>query len=546
MFAVRICGRVLAIAAALFLAGCAAGTSRRSGDAAAVRNEIRKPHTPEEREAILQPRSLPSIGEAATIDGLEGEEVVGFGLVTGLGEYGSDKGAVPSEIIREVRKNLMRGENRTIEESRLMIMSRDSSIVEVRGFIPPAAIAGDTFTVMLRPIDSAVSLQNGYLHSTALTAYVKSTDGAQRSDSVATARGQVTAGGVSDQTVMAAGGDPRIGVVFEGARFDRERFLLIRLKEGRISGRHAILIEYLLNQRFAQAGLAPGDSPATYAFAMSNRTISLRVPPVYRKFVQRFADVVRSIRGSYYFGPPGESVLEGYARDLAGGARENRYAASVALEAVGRPAIPYLENALGDDWTLLYSGQALAYLGSDTGRQRAIAATDSEVEEVRYEAVKFVSQLAGRSAIQALRAKVFDPSGRISIEALEGLVVQGEEYAKKLRLSAYDIIAVKGVDPGLVVRSQGRQLIAVTGIGTMLEGTVEVRVGNIGIGSTDETHVGIASGLTDTPESVVVEATMDNVLATLAKYDAPFDTVRKIIEAMEDARNIPYKVTWVE
>ncbi|MHC4712613.1 MAG: flagellar basal body P-ring protein FlgI [Planctomycetota bacterium] len=518
----------------------------RSEDASAVRSELQKPHTAREREAILRPKSLRSIGDVATIDGLSPEAVIGFGLVTGLGESGSDKGSVPAEIIREVRKNLIREENRTVDESAFMVTGRDSSIVEVRGFIPPGAVAGDTFGVVLRPIDSATSLENGYLHTTALTAFLRQEGGVQRGDAVARARGQVTAGVTGDEAVLATVGDPRVGVVFEGARFDRERILLIRLKDSYVSGRRTVLIEYLINRRFSQTGLAPGDSPLKYAFAMSNRMISLRVPPVYRKFVQRYADVVRSIRGSYFYGPPKSSVLEGHGRALATGPREQKYAASVALEGVGDAAIPHLEGASGDDWTLLYSGQALAYLNNDLGRTRVIEATDSETEEVRYEAVRFVSQLAGRSAIQALRAKVFDPSGRISIEALEGLVAQGEESARKLRLSGYDIIAVKGADPGLIVRSRGRPLIAVTGVDTRLEGTIGVRIGEVGIGSTDETHVGIMSGLAVTPESVVVEATMANILATLAKYNVPFETVKNVIAAMEDAGNVPYEVTWVD
>ncbi len=546
MFTGIVNGRLLPFAVALCLIGCAGGTTARLEDASAVRSELQKPHTAKERAAILKPSSLRSIDQAATIDGLTPEGVIGFGLVSGLGEFGSDKGAVPPEVIREVRKNLIREENRTIDESARMVTGRDSSVVEVRGFIPPGAVAGDAFTVILRPIDSATSLENGYLHTTALTAYLRQEGSVQRGDAVARARGQVTAGVTADEAVLATVGDPRVGVVFEGGRFDRERILLIRLKDRYVSGRRAVLIEYLINRRFSQAGLAPGDSPLRYAYAMSNRMVSLRVPPVYRRFVRRYADVVRSLEGSYFYGPPKVSVLEGHARALATGSKERKYAASVALEGIGAAATPYLEGASGDDWTLLYSGQALAYLNSDLGRARVIEATDSETEEVRYEAVRFVSQLAGRSAIQALRAKVFDPSGRISIGALEGLVAQGEEYARKLRLPDYDIIAVKGADPGLIVRSAGRPLVAVTGVGTMLEGTIEVRVNDVGIGSTDETHVGIMSGLAVMPESVVVEATMDNILATLAKYNVPFEAVKKVIAAMEDGGNIPYKVTWVD
>ena len=174
------------------------------------------------------------------------------------------------------------------------------------------------------------------------------------------------------------------------------------------------------------------------------------------------------------------------------------------------------------------------------------SAADSEIEEVRYQAVHFLGYLAGRSVIQALRAKVFDPSDRISIEALEGLVGQSDGGATRLRMPDYDIIAAKGVDAGLIVKTSGRPLIAVTGIGTPLAGTIEAVVGDVALGSTDENHVGVFKGIGPEGNQVVVEATMDNILATFANFNVPFETARRILVTLEDAGNMPYRVTWID
>jgi len=527
------------------LAASCTPTARVPDDAVLVRAELQKPHSPAERAAILDPKALSSIGKMAIVAGLEPESVVGFGLVTGLGGAGSDKAGVPRQVLQEVRKNLMREETRTIEESKEMVLSRDSSIVEVRGAVPPGAPFGTTFDVFVTPVDSAVSLEDGYLHTVPLAPYVSTERRVTRGDTVAKAKGGVTAGAQAGD-VFAAGSGSRSGVVFDGGRSERERVLLVRLEDRYVSGRRAVLIEYLINRRFSALGVRPGGARTTYALALSDRTVRVFVPPVYRDFVGRFADVLKCIEGDWFYGPPPDSELEGWLRRLEEGAPEEKYLASVRLEAVGSAARPYLERALGDDWTLLYSGQALAYLSSELGRMRMIAASDSSVEEVRHEAVKLLSRLAGRSAAQALRAKVFDPSDRISLQAVEGLVRQGEEYAVKLRMAGYDIFAVKGVDPGLIVKSTGRPRIVVAGIGTPLKGTVEMRVDAIGLGSTDATHIGVISAGATQPQTQVVEATVDDVIAALAMYEASFSQVRRIIAALEDAGNIPYEVTWID
>ena len=79
-----------------------------------------------------------------------------------------------------------------------------------------------------------------------------------------------------------------------------------------------------------------------------------------------------------------------------------------------------------------------------------------------------------------------------------------------------------------------------------LQGTVELRLDGIGIGSTDSDHVGIITSLGSVAETITVKATAYDILAALARHNPPFEAVRKVITALEDAGNLPYKVTWME
>lgn len=546
MFRRLVLWMVACLALVSSFAGCRTGAGDRPTQVGPLKRALQKPLSPREKAALIQPRKLSSVAQMAKIDGLEFEAVVGFSLVSGLAGKGSDKGQIPRELFSEVRKNLIREDGRTIKESYELVVSRDTSIVEVLARIRPGAGFGESFDVFVRPLDRAVSLEAGYLHPTPLSPFARIGETVRRGSVKAKAKGQVFVSGSAPGSVLAGASIPRNGIVFEGGKLESERILLIRMKDPYVSAGRTVLIEYLLNRRFSQLGLSPGDSKVNYALAVTEKTVQVHVPHVYRRFVQRFADVIATIKGAYYYGPPGVDRRKKLSRILSTGTPEEQYAASVELEGIGASATDQLEAAVGDDWTLLYSGQALVYLESKVGRQRIIEAAGSENEDVRYEAVRFLAGLAGRNVIQTLRAKVFDPSGRISIEAVEALVSQGETYASKIRLIDYDIVALRGVPGGLILKTRGRPLIAVAGVGEPLVGTIEINVDGVGLGSTDERNVGIISGRRGQMQTVTVEATMDNVLATFANLGVPFSSVRKVIEQLEDAGNIPYEVTWVE
>jgi len=527
--------------------GCAGQRAPSANDAMTLRDQLRRPMSPKQAEAILQPRALSSIGDMAIIQGLEPMPVLGIGLVTGLGDKGSDKASVPDEVRKEVVKSLMRDESRSFAESWALVKSRDTSIVQVSGAIPAGAGTGFLLDVYIRPLDSAVSLDNGYLHQTPLRKFVTTEEGTVTGDTIAYAEGAVTTAVSSEGTVILGAGGSREGVVFDGGKYQEERILIIMLKDRYVSGNRAVLIEYLLNRRFGTAGVQPGLPPMVYAEAVSNRSIFVRVPGAYRRYAGRFADVVRDTRGSYYYGAPPASALKGFQASLETGDPKSKYAASVELEAVGAAAVPYLEEALGkgDDWTKLYAGEALSYLNRPKAADSVLAAASAAEEQVRFEAVRFLGQVAGRPTIETLRQKVFDPSGRVAAEAVSALLMQGTEAADRVRLAYFDLVMIPGGSSGLLVKESGRPMVVISGSGSRLKGTVEMTVAGVGLGSVDDSHVGIVAGSGARAQAITVNATVDDVLTAIAHAGPPFDTMKKIIAGLEDRGNLPQKVIWL-
>ena len=544
------CILCISVVAALGLvSGCAGRTAAVKTDPDTIRVELRRARTAEDRERLLQPRRLSSIGSVAKVSGVEPIPCTGIGLVTGLGQNGAEKSNIDRSLKDDVKKMLNVEEGRTLLEARDLLESRDSSIVQVDAEIPPGAAAGTPIDVYVRPIDSAISLQNGYLHKTALKDFaVTKTGEVIYRQTIARAEGAVAIAGTGPGSVVANQEGGRAGVVFDGARYEDERTLLVIVPKSRTAAATEVLIEYLVNQRFANTGRAPGTPPINYATAMPNSTVVVRIPSIYRRYVQRFADAIREIKGAYYYGAPPREQLEKMVARLSKGTTADKYQASVELEAVGAAAAPYLESALdkGDEWTALYAAQALSYLDNPRGAERICALAGSADESVRLEAVKFAGQLAGRRAVQVLRERLFDPSSRVALEAAGALVAAGGDAAARIRLSQFDIVAVPGTPGGLLVKTTGRPMIVVTGLGTRLTGSVAIHVAGIGIGSIDDEHVGIVTGEAPEIASMEVEASVDSILAALARINPPFDTARKVIQTLEDSGNIPYKITWLD
>ncbi|WP_134724813.1 flagellar basal body P-ring protein FlgI [Paracoccus luteus] len=152
------------------------------------------------------------IKDLATIDGVRGNDLVGYGLVVGLNGTGDSVRNAPytEEMLAGILERL--GVNVTDESFR----PKNVAAVMVTGTLPPFARAGSQIDVTVSAIGDAKSLLGGTLVMTALNA----ADG----QVYAVAQGSIIAGGASAQGDGASvvQGVPTAGSIPAGARVERE------------------------------------------------------------------------------------------------------------------------------------------------------------------------------------------------------------------------------------------------------------------------------------------------------------------------------------
>lgn len=152
------------------------------------------------------------IKDLATIDGVRGNDLVGYGLVVGLNGTGDSVRNAPytEEMLGGLLERL--GVNVTNETFR----PKNVAAVMVTGTLPPFARAGSQMDVTVAAIGDAKSLLGGTLVMTPLNA----ADG----EVYAVAQGSVIAGGASatGEAASVVQGVPTSGTIPSGARVERE------------------------------------------------------------------------------------------------------------------------------------------------------------------------------------------------------------------------------------------------------------------------------------------------------------------------------------
>ncbi|WP_370553260.1 flagellar basal body P-ring protein FlgI [Falsirhodobacter sp. alg1] len=186
------------------------------------------------------------IKDLANVDGVRGNDLVGYGLVVGLN--GTGDGLRNSPFTEDIMSNLLErlGVNVTGE----MLRPKNVAAVFVTASLPPFARSGSQIDVTISAIGDAKSLLGGTLVMTPLNG----ADG----QIYAVAQGTIIAGGISaeGQAARVVQGVPTSGTIPAGARVEREvEFDLTGLQTLRLALRNpdfttAARIEGVVNQAF--------------------------------------------------------------------------------------------------------------------------------------------------------------------------------------------------------------------------------------------------------------------------------------------------------
>ncbi|WP_425613902.1 flagellar basal body P-ring protein FlgI [Anatilimnocola sp. NA78] len=340
------------------------------------------------------------VGDFTRPWGLNWIKVESVALVTGLDNTGSDP--PPNEQRRLLIAEMQSHE---VPNADKILASPATSMVIVRGYLPPGAQKGQNFDIeVLVPKNTeTTSLAGGWLMQTRLRR-LEVLGGTIRSGDVdAIGRGNVLVNSVITGT------DDKInnvrGRVLGGGLALESRTLGLMLRREDASVRVSTLIGKAINNRFhtMDRGQKKG-----VAKPMRDNFLELNVANRYKNNLGRYLRVVRNIVLQE------TAVAKTERLEMLGRKLQEPSAAPLAalqLEAIGRDAIGTLKTGLtnSDPEVRFYSAEALAYL-DDAEASAPLELAARETSAFRWHALTALSSMNQSTAYDALTNLLHAPS----------------------------------------------------------------------------------------------------------------------------------------
>jgi flagellar basal body P-ring protein FlgI len=292
------------------------------------------------------------VGDITSMWGLSYAKVEGIALATQLEGTGSDPR--PSQqrtyLVSEMRAH-------DVAKPNEILASGDTSLVLVRGFIPPGARKGDSFDVEIRtlPRSETTSLRGGFLMETRLRQMEAVGGQVLQGHVVATVKGPIIIDSVFEK------GDPTNDVrgrVLGTAITKHDRPLGLTVTSDNHSVKTTTAIARAINNRFH---VIENGGRVGAATPKNDKHVELAIPRRYRQNLARYLEVVRSIK---YRESSNDLVtrLASLREQLFESTTSKR--AAIRLEAIGMQAKPILQEGLqaADPEVRFNSAMALAYM----------------------------------------------------------------------------------------------------------------------------------------------------------------------------------------
>ena len=231
---------------------------------------------------IAVPADAARVKDIADIYGIRDNNLLGYGLVTGLQRTGDTMRN--QATIQTVSKRLQ-GLGITLTPEQ--IRSRNVAVVMVTGRLPSSARPGQRIDVTVSSAGDAISLQGGVLQLTQLLA--------PNGEAFAVAQGPLSIGGYSMQAggALSQKNHSTVGIVPMGATVERENPNRLNLLE-------QTQLDFLLRQPDFTTAKRMADAINTgigdeIAIAVDQGAIAVKIPQEYRKDVVSFLALVEEI-----------------------------------------------------------------------------------------------------------------------------------------------------------------------------------------------------------------------------------------------------------
>ncbi len=327
---------------------------------AGCKNAIFRPQSPDELATQLRSEAedVKYIGDVCRIWGLNFAKVEHIALANGLRGTGSDPA---NNGQREILVNEMKAVH--VDDPNKILASKNTSLVLVQGFLPPAAQKGDRFDIRIGTLErtKTSSLRGGYCMETFLRPYARLGNRTRSGHSVALAKGPILIdahydGSESDISRLN-------GTILGGGRVTEDRTIGLAIATDAASVRTATRIANAINARFA---IYDDTGKVGVASAKSDRNVELKIPKEYKHNMGRFLRVVMNIA---FENPKTNTNSRVEKLELQLNDPSSARKAALRLEGIGIDSTGVLRRALNhsDEEVRFYAAESLAYLGKDTG-----------------------------------------------------------------------------------------------------------------------------------------------------------------------------------
>jgi flagellar basal body P-ring protein FlgI len=509
----KLCSSALIVVVFLLAAGCAGP---------AVRSQ-----SPEDTAAALESQTR-LIGEYAAPYGMNYVKVESVGLVTGLAGTGSDPAPSPLRAALEAEMR-----TRGVTNTGAVLASPNTSLVVVRGYLPPGVQKGDPFDVeVLLPAQSeTTSLRGGWLMENRLGESAMIGGRIREGSLLALAQGAImvdpSAKGEEDRPLLTK------GVVLGGGTALKSRTLGLVLPDDKKSVRTSAQIGAAINKRFHsfEHGIKQG-----VATPKTDEYIELTVHPRYKDNLARYMRVVRSV-ATFETASQQVQRIELLDRQLHDPVTSSM--AAIRLEAIGKEGVRVLKKGLDDSdaEVQFYSAESLAYLDQDVAA-KPLEDAARNVPAFRAYALTALSAMEDVAAKDALRELLDVPSAETRYGAFRALksmknkdpVVQGEKLGGKFE---YHVLATNGPPMVHLTRSQ-RPEIVLFGQDQRLQSPFILEAGHqITVNATGETVTISKFAVGEPDQKRVVTTKLDEVIRAIVDLGGAYPD---LVLALEQAK----------
>jgi len=381
-----------------------------------------------------------SVGSMAKLVGYQPQLVTGYGLVVDLPGTGSAE--IPSELRQRFINNMKRmgvggaqmGPNPISPEQ--MLLSKRTAVVLVEALIPPGAVKGSQFDVMVSalPQTQTTSLEGGRLWTSEL-AIEGANPSVAFSFPLAEARGEVYVNPFDPGTMDRDRRRElqRRGIVLAGGVATRPR--LIQLALNQPSFLRSRLISDRINERFGRGRADRRDT----AEAVNDRLIRINIPARYAERPERLLQQIAHLyiqRGEDFERIQAYRLGQILEQDTGWTDR-----VSFSWAAMGATALPVIREYYHHDnpRVRLAALRAGAWLDDASTRMPLLELTRHDEPGIRAAAGELVVELPGTiEASEALARLIDDPEPAVPIRIYHALVDAQHPMVKRRIITGDD------------------------------------------------------------------------------------------------------------